>query len=66
MESSEYKTSNPFSPWLTEDEVEWMAYEIDKMMKQTRYGAVALVFIDGKLETMKSTISMKPPRNGEL
>ena len=65
MEQASYKTSNPFSPWLTEDEVEWLAYEIDKMMKKTRYGAGALVFIDGKLETMKSTISMKPPKNGE-
>ena len=65
MEQASYKTNNPFSPWLTEDEVEWLAFKIDEMMKKTRYGAVALVFIDGKLETMKSTISMKPPKNGE-
>ena len=66
MEQSSYKTNNPFSPWLTETDVQELAEVIHELMERSRYGAVVMVFVDGKLDTAKSTLAWsKKIRNGE-
>jgi len=57
-----YQTDNPFAPYLTDGDLIYIKSEMDELFKRSKFGALVLIWNNGELELVKTTVSIKRPK----